>query len=937
MAPSAAASAGAGDGPKLVDLPAALVPTYDNWTLNGSARCTDRAILIVAVPAHVVDVTGSVLQKGNGGVVSGMIDRMWYEGPGFTNPITGYGPDYPVPKGEAGWFLGGGTGPGSCGNALSFWHNPRGFGMIPNDMALVSGTVTDQSGNPSPGASVHISGPDNVTTTTDSIGAFGAVVHKGTYTVTVSPPADNTGAEVTAMSCRTGTITADRCTGNTRDVGLEADFQLGATLYFAVKKGLSVKSNSNVGAGLIKAGTAFTEKVTLKDISKTKTVVVAPIYPTLSGNANGGALQPVGGVVQRQITSLSTASPSPIVVLSPGQEQVFDSVIYTDASKVLGTDNGGKKVSGGTRATVQFARPNAFVLKAGDNLEPLSPGQIVVEKGSTDPITVSIDDSAPDQMPFNGYLATWDISKGLVLGLYHFTVGLVQGVCTAIKALGSAVVNMPTAVINYVGAEAQLWQEVKDDPVESALFLNIVTNNMLLVYKQAPFLLKKLGDLKAAVDTAVYQHFNKIEQDWRQGDWEAAVTAWADDGTNVSANLLIMNPSLMAGAIGDATLARVPGVVEDLDAAESAQFAKNDAVVDEALGTGSSEGEIGEAEAADAALAPGNILTPDQMANIFGVSPTEFASMAETAQKERVLITLRSRATEAISLVEKGLSYVKPAAIKLKTVSAMDIKYLGYPSDIALDGQKVSTIGQVLVKQPLFLSADCPAACALPKFQADILSLGVTRDSAEFYELQSRWVQRYGEWISNHSGYVGDLEGAAKDHYLTLDWHWGENHIYPDMVQSAQKVGFRMAPGPAGTLVPEVRLPGQAWKSIAGDIDLVSITNTDNSALSDEQYVKVLEEMGSGPVLTQHPATATWYNQVNDDTSLFDPNDPNFADKAKYMQADKCCLMQVGPDGKARAVKFQLDGSQFVDQNDYYINYVGGYRAPAPGVLGTAP
>ncbi len=55
------------------------------------------------------------------------------------------------------------------------------------------------------------------------------------------------------------------------------------------------------------------------------------------------------------------------------------------------------------------------------------------------------------------------------------------------------------------------------------------------------------------------------------------------------------------------------------------------------------------------------------------------------------------------------------------------------------------------------------------------------------------------------------------------------------------------------------------------------------------------------------------------------------------MQADKCCLMQIGPDGKARAVRFQLDGSQFVDQNDYYINYVGGYRAPAPGALGTAP
>ncbi len=610
-------------------------------------------------------------------------------------------------------------------------------------------------------------------------------------------------------------------------------------------------------------------------------MVVAPIYPTLAGNANGGALQPVGGVVQKQLTSLSTANPSPIVLLAPGQQQVFDSVVYTDASKILGTDNGGKKVSGGTRATVQFSMPNAFVLKAGDNLEPLDPRQIVVEKGSTDKITVGIDDSAPDQMPFNGYLAAWDISKGLVLGLYHFTVGLVQGVCTAIRALGSAVVNIPTAVINYVDAEAQLWQEVKDDPVESALFLNIVTNNMLLVYKQAPFLLKKLGDFRSAVDSAVYRHFDQVEQDWRQGDWEAAVTAWADDGANLSANLLILNPELMAGAIGGATLARVPGVVEDLDAAEAAQFAKNDEVVDEALGTGSSEGEIAEAEAADEALAPGNIITPVQQADIFGVSPTEFASMAETAHKEGVLITLRSRAKEAISLVEKGLSYVKPAAIKLKTVSAVDIKYLGYPSRIALDGQEVSTIGQVLVKQPLFLSEACLEECALAKFKADVLSLGLTTDSPEYLEVQNRWVQRYDEWTNEHPGYVGNLQSAARDHYLTLDWHWGENHIYPDMVQSAQKVDFRMAPGPAGTLVPEVRLPGQGWKSITGDIDLVSITNTDNSALSNGQYVEVLEELGAGrsrsstrppPLGTTRSTTTPSYSTRTTPTSLTRPS-----------------------------------------------------------------
>ena len=73
-------------------------------------------------------------------------------------------------------------------------------------------------------------------------------------------------------------------------------------------------------------------------------------------------------------------------------------------------------------------------------------------------------------------------------------------------------------------------------------------------------------------------------------------------------------------------------------------------------------------------LEPGNILGAPEQAQIFGVSPTEYASMAETAKKYDVLITLRSRAAEAISLIDQGLSYVKPAAIKLRTVSALDIK-----------------------------------------------------------------------------------------------------------------------------------------------------------------------------------------------------------------------------------------------------------------------
>ena len=224
VAPGASASLIAASGTKSVDLPATLVATYDNSTVGGERVCTGRAILLVAVPDGVVDVTGSVHHEGDG--LYGHYNNVVPEGPGFTNPITGYGPPYPVPKGEAGWFVGGLGGAAPCDNVLATLSDPRGFGHIPDDLVLVSGTVTNQSGIPVPGAKVDISGPDHVSATTGLIGAFAQLVHKGTYTVTVSPPADDPGAVVKAVSCQTGAITGDRCSGATKNIGLTAGFHV---------------------------------------------------------------------------------------------------------------------------------------------------------------------------------------------------------------------------------------------------------------------------------------------------------------------------------------------------------------------------------------------------------------------------------------------------------------------------------------------------------------------------------------------------------------------------------------------------------------------------------------------------------------------------------------------------------------------------------------
>lgn len=248
----------------------------------------------------------------------------------------------------------------------------------------VSGTITMAgSGDPAPDVTVEAKCASGGTTTTDKNGDYNFILDQGQCTIAPEAPAGETSDPETHVV----------------DVGDEnidgVDFDLSGILHFKVEKGLSVTSEPPGGHDLIKAGTSFTEQVTLKDLSGTKIVVVAPIYPALQGNADGGSLQPVGGIVQRQLSSLGAAGPSPIVVLKPGEQEVFDSVIATVASQSLGTDDGRQKVSGGTRAYVQFKVPRAFVLTDDDDLKPVDPSAVEVAKGSTDKITVSIDDSAP--------------------------------------------------------------------------------------------------------------------------------------------------------------------------------------------------------------------------------------------------------------------------------------------------------------------------------------------------------------------------------------------------------------------------------------------------------------------------------------------------------------------------------------------------------------
>lgn len=86
------------------------------------------------------------------------------------------------------------------------------------------------------------------------------------------------------------------------------DFQVNGILFFKVEKGLSVTTRTASGTTLVKAGTSFSEQVTLKDISKTKSLVVAPIYPCTpwslaQGRRRGATMRPTDRLAALLLTS----------------------------------------------------------------------------------------------------------------------------------------------------------------------------------------------------------------------------------------------------------------------------------------------------------------------------------------------------------------------------------------------------------------------------------------------------------------------------------------------------------------------------------------------------------------------------------------------------------------------------------------------------------
>jgi hypothetical protein len=244
-------------------------------------------------------------------------------------------------------------------------------------------------------------------------------------------------------------------------------------------------------------------------------------------------------------------------------------------------------------------------------------------------------------------------------------------------------------------------------------------------YTEAPYLLEeKRETLEKTVSAAIDAYFTKIANAWIAGDWREALTDVTETGTNV-----------IATAVGPAAVKVAAGSLARLAPVEAAWSAKVAGAYDKAgAALDAVSASIERAKIAAKALAevvPGYRFTLAEMTKFFGVSAKEADWIGNFTKAKKISLVFRSRAEESLAWLDKG-AMLKPYWVKAKTVSWVDVEYLGYKAD---------DVGRVIMRKPptlKVLEAELEAAkleSGTPEYQT-VIERWQTRDKNYAHEIE---------------------------------------------------------------------------------------------------------------------------------------------------------------------------------------------------------
>jgi hypothetical protein len=684
----------------------------------------------------------------------------------------------------------------------------------------------------------------------------------------------------------------------------------------------STKLGSEVLTGpgnLATAGVPYSVDVTMQDLSYRKDVAISTRF-AFDGNAQGGQLIPIddGTPVQDTADLEQACAPTGLVTLIPREKKEFKLVVYTQSAWVRAEG----KTGGGTRSIVTVNPPVAGIPnKAGDDVETfLKPSDIQLTGDTRYEVSLADPGFAIRPPP-----TAWDdvdgvlyLSRGFLLGVGAFEYGLAHGLLVDLpKLVLQGIQAVPTAVLNMIALESDLYESVKDNPaLMTAAVISPVTNLILLQQHNAPAFGATLKKISDQVNSRVYSYLKTLSEDWEAGNWKGAVEEFAASGTELTLNAATMIPS-----VASCVLVRAKPILAALSEAKAAAFAS----ASEKIGSLSEVVSATSAITKISELVPGMRLGYEQLLKLYGLSREQVDFLRQFAVDNKLLITVRGRASSSVDWlagkVVNGVKYagavLKPEQIKIKTVSWLDTEVLGY---------RASDLGRVILRKPI-TGAELQANLRARGITSTVIDAATGQEVAnpvwqDAFKLLNQRVNEYtharGGFVSGSGGYYRDLTDAAAEGKITLRWNLAENAVDPTIAKNGYTTyKFRLFDEGGGNLVPEF-FAGGKWRCVTGDVDFLSMARANATPIDASSRVKLYSALaGNNPINMLHPAADTW-------TSV-----KSFWFPAKQNEFARAGMVpEFDPDGNVRTVLYDPKLSYWISPEVYRPVFFGSYVPP---------
>ncbi len=707
---------------------------------------------------------------------------------------------------------------------------------------------------------------------------IGQIGSKETKTITYKlMVSDDLGFEVSALVLGSDSLGGERITG------------LGSATVEAKPKYL-LRLETRVGiptAGLLPAGNDIWLRGEVKNATNTVKLDLGPLLPTAEGNAGLMSISSEGEPPNPR----DLPPPEVWTLTENSSEKRFGIRVTTAYSEPAVAE---EAPSGGTRTTLSFTPWGKVTLEDGTERE-LKPDDILRIGENTH--RISIDDSIA--LPETSYaLLAAAISAGVVEGVFSF----VAAIPTMVKEL----VKLPYTILHAaVELQSQVWASFTQEEKEQ-FSRDVSFQAASVLVRNAEFGNRKFQEVWDQVNQETLTKLTAAQNQWETGDYASTAQMYSKFASEQIAGVVL--------PIAFGKLTKSTAVVNALER-RSAQLQELMAPI---LARARAVASIPEVATSLSEIEGGVVLDLPVLETLGGIATDEARSLQSIADESNYVLTVRSRHASSIGWIKKFLAVVKPEAIKIKCVNEIDV-LLGYNPE---------HIGSVVFKQPkAFLEAQRSGESVFQAIDRQLANQGVRPGDPRYLKALVRLESRQKEWQKYEKLY----KSWDKQKWVDVGYNYKDNGITSKLrVNRPQARGFQLkaVDGTTEEYIVQLRDSGHQWRPITGDIDGVTFTHADGSALSESEHLWLLEKIRKNPLLAgQHGESGTY---IKGGVGFIEDNLKGEAG------------IQFAPRQPIRAVKFNAKKSYWKNTNEYYLHWDGGYihsggRAKVPTVSPVLP